>query len=303
MEGEVRERLILPLVIPLGALALIGVLVFSFSRVLLAAPREVAVAVALMLALNILAVCAVLAGRPRGMRFNPLLIAAVALAPLVLGVASTGVATKSKEGTPSTAKFRTVELGAKNTAFDKKQLTVVAGERYVIKFNNQDAVSHNLAIFAGSDAGGQKLFAGEIFAGPKTMDYRIPSLAAGSYFFRCDVHPAIMTGTIVAEEKKSKAKPGPARASVSAVKLAFSKPELSFRANSEVDLEFDNEESVPHNVAIFRGTDDKGDKVFSGEVITGPKKVVYRVPALVPGIYYFHCDIHPRTMKGSIKVA
>ena len=39
---------------------------------------------------------------------------------------------------------------------------------------------------------------GEIFSGPGQKTQSVPALAAGSWFFRCDVHPD-MQGTIVAE--------------------------------------------------------------------------------------------------------
>ena len=43
----------------------------------------------------------------------------------------------------------------------------------------------------------QRLFEGEIFSSG-TRVYDVPALAAGTYFFRCDVHPD-MTGTIIAK--------------------------------------------------------------------------------------------------------
>ena len=53
-----------------------------------------------------------------------------------------------------------------------------------------------MAIFTDSSAS-QSLYQGEIFSSA-TKVYDVPALAAGSYFFRCDVHPD-MTGTIIAK--------------------------------------------------------------------------------------------------------
>jgi plastocyanin len=36
--------------------------------------------------------------------------------------------------------------------------------------------------------------------------------------------------------------------------------------------------------------------------VTGPAKVTYDIPALDPGTYYFHCDVHP-TMSGNVTVS
>ena len=67
-----------------------------------------------------------------------------------------------------------------------------------ITFDNRDSVQHNFAIFAGADASAPLVFLGTVFAGPKTMDYTVPAMAPGSYYFHCNVHPT-MTGTITAK--------------------------------------------------------------------------------------------------------
>jgi plastocyanin len=38
---------------------------------------------------------------------------------------------------------------------------------------------------------------------------------------------------------------------------------------------------------------------FAGEIVTGPKQIVYNVPALPAGSYYFSCQVHPN-MHGTI---
>ena len=42
--------------------------------------------------------------------------------------------------------------------------------------------------------------------------------------------------------------------------------------------------------------------VFKGALITGVKTITYHVPALKPGTYTFHCDVHPDSMKGTFVV-
>jgi len=88
-----------------------------------------------------------------------------------------------------------VDLSAQNIAFSTSQIEVPAGKPFVIRFNNKDSVGHNVAIF---DASGKVVYRGEIFSGPKTVDYQVPALQPGTYHFQCDVHSTVMVGTLVA---------------------------------------------------------------------------------------------------------
>jgi plastocyanin len=87
-------------------------------------------------------------------------------------------------------------LKAANVAFDKTQLTVPANTPFILVFDNEDAVSHNVAIYRDS-AYQYAAFQGVLFSGPSTRWYPVPALTPGTYSFRCDLHPN-MTGTIVA---------------------------------------------------------------------------------------------------------
>lgn len=89
-----------------------------------------------------------------------------------------------------------VKITADQLKFSTDRLEVPAGKPFVIEFENKDAVQHNVAIL---DKDGNELFKGEIFAGPKTMQYNVPALDAGEYTFQCDVHPTVMFGTVVAK--------------------------------------------------------------------------------------------------------
>jgi len=92
----------------------------------------------------------------------------------------------------------TVDLTARNIAFDKSTITVPAGAQVMVSFDNQDSgVPHNFAVYHTS-AAQDAIFIGQIITGPKTITYSFTAPAQpGSYFFRCDVHPAQMTGTFV----------------------------------------------------------------------------------------------------------
>ena len=91
-----------------------------------------------------------------------------------------------------------VTLTAQNMAFDAKTLTAPAGSTVVMTFVNKDNdMPHNFALYTDSTAT-TKIFAGDFVTGPKTVTYTftVPS-KPGDYFFRCDIHPELMTGTFV----------------------------------------------------------------------------------------------------------
>jgi cytochrome c oxidase subunit II len=90
------------------------------------------------------------------------------------------------------------QIAAENIAYDKPCLTAPAGEKFTLKFTNKEAVPHNVAIFAGPDAKGEVVLQGAILNGAGTIDYQVPALERGRHFYRCDVHPSAMTGTLVA---------------------------------------------------------------------------------------------------------
>ena len=87
---------------------------------------------------------------------------------------------------------------------------------------------------------------------------------------------------------------------ISAMNIAFDTDHLSAPAGQPFVLAFDNNDpGVPHNVEI---KDASGASVFKGQIITGPAKVSYQVPALPAGSYMFVCDVHP-TMTGTLTAA
>jgi plastocyanin len=78
---------------------------------------------------------------------------------------------------------------------------------------------------------------------------------------------------------------------ISAQNIAFDTKQLDAPAGQPFVLDFDNNDpGVPHNVEIKDAT---GASVFKGQIITGPAKASYQVPALAAGSYTFLCDVHP----------
>jgi plastocyanin len=94
---------------------------------------------------------------------------------------------------------------------------------------------------------------------------------------------------------------GPSLPAADAVVVAegtqFTTPDVKAPADEPFTIAFDNRDTgQPHDVDIV-GPD--GNKVFDGEIVTGPKVVTYNVPALAPGTYPFHCSVHAN-MTGTL---
>jgi plastocyanin len=104
-----------------------------------------------------------------------------------------------------------VEVTAQNIQFTTARLTAPASQAFTLLFHNEDpGTPHNVAIYTDSSAS-SSLFVGTTFSGKATMNYEVPALPPGSYFFRCDVHPQ-MNGTVVAEVAPSET-PSPSASS------------------------------------------------------------------------------------------
>ncbi len=69
-------------------------------------------------------------------------------------------------------------------------------------------------------------------------------------------------------------------------------------ADTAFCIAFENQEDVPHNVAIYDG----GTALFQGDILDSAGSVVYEVPALPAGEYRFICDVHPQAMVGDVTV-
>ena len=85
--------------------------------------------------------------------------------------------------------------------------------------------------------------------------------------------------------------------SISAKDTAFSATTLTAKADTPFQIDFDNQDSAPHNIAI---KDASGAQVFKGDIVT-QQKIDYNVNALPAGAYQFWCEVHPN-MTGTLTV-
>lgn len=79
--------------------------------------------------------------------------------------------------------------------FVTETLEAQADEPFDILFANLDeGIVHNVAIYT-DDSAAEQLYVTPFVDGSATFTYEGPALGAGSYYFRCDVHP-LMDGTL-----------------------------------------------------------------------------------------------------------
>lgn len=304
-EPKNRESLLLPILIPFGALAVIGLALFGFSRILLAVSHNAATAVALGAAVAIMAIATFVATRKRvsSGSLAGLTIGVLGSCMLIGGVAIVAIGPEKEPQVVAKPQVLalTAPVGAAANGFEPGMLSAVPGQPIQIVLDNQESgVPHNVAVYASDpakDPSAALLGSADPLPGPSKLTVKVSALKVGSYFFRCDVHPATMHGVLTVAEGGGAS----GGASLSAKNLQFSTDKISLPASQATTISFDNQDAgTPHNVAIFS---DKGytDEIFTGDIVAGPAKVTYDIQALDAGTYFFHCDIHP-TMMGTVVV-
>ena len=92
----------------------------------------------------------------------------------------------------------TIDVRAEALAFDTDEIDLPAGTPATIRFENADAgTTHNIAIYT-DDTVTTAIWDGPDLLGPGSVDYPVPPIDAGEYYFHCDTHPT-MFGSVVVE--------------------------------------------------------------------------------------------------------
>jgi plastocyanin len=161
---------------------------------------------------------------------------------------------------------------------------------------------------------------------PVTAAGAIPRVAAGAegtvYLAFADTEDTELQMAVRAEEEPLLAVPSPeeqapgggtttgpapcepagAELAIAAQNLAFDTDCLAAPAGEPFTIEFDNRDTVPHNVAIYPAPP-PSEALFTGDVFSGPSTETYQVdPIEEEGNLYFQCDVHPN-MNGTFVVA
>jgi plastocyanin len=297
-----REDVMLPILLPLGALASIGAILFLFSRVLLHVSHVAATATALVTAASVLGIASLIASRKQvtGAAVFTMLGGVAGVAMFAGGIALL-VAQPSEEGGGVVVAL-TAPQGAAVSGFATSSLTAPAGTPFTLNFDNQDTSVQHDVVIATQGASGQVLFEGTVVTGPTTVAYAVDALDPGTYAFYCKIHPTTMTGTLDVEEGPPPPPGGGGGPSISVANLQFSTDSLTFEAGKPTTLHFENNDpGQTHNFSIY--TDESATTAeFQGQNTTGPQTVDYDIPKLPAGTYFFRCDVHPQDMTGTLTV-
>jgi len=96
-----------------------------------------------------------------------------------------------------------ITVVGKNIVFDQGTLTVPAGSAVNLTFDNEDSgVPHNFSVYTskeGAQSGEAPLASTKIETGPVQQTLTFAAPAPGTYYYRCDVHPTTMTGTLTVQ--------------------------------------------------------------------------------------------------------
>lgn len=301
MKPVVRDRFVMPIVLPIAIVAILGLVLYGFSRILLSITPEAATATAIVVAGGVLGAASFAAGRKQ-VRLSTIasMIGAITGFAMLAGGIALAVASGGQE---EEGERPVVVLAAADIAFDPTSLAVPAGHAFTLRFQNQDAdVQHNVDIFDNEGLTGEPVFAGPIITGVAEIDYPVPSLRPGGYFFRCVVH-SNMTGEMEAVEGEGPGGPGGPGGGVTVVaqNVAFDTSTIELPPDVPTTITFDNRDAgTQHNIAIYSDSE-LSQELFDGDLVTGPAIIEYPVPSLRPGDYFFLCIVHP-TMNGTVVV-
>lgn len=195
--GERAQRRVnlLPVGIPVVGFLAIASLMYLMSRILLAVPEQASTFIAMLVAVAVMATASFLALKPKVS--SRAVMTGLAVAAVLMtggGLVAASVGQRDIEAHGGEGHGGGIEIAAKDIAFDHTEIVLAANQDAVINFRNREALPHNVAIY-DTEAAAREFFRGDIVVGPITTEYRFKSPAAGTYFFRCDVHPN-MKGTV-----------------------------------------------------------------------------------------------------------
>ena len=214
--AEASERLALPMLVPLGILAFALLVIYGLSRVYLELNNDVATGLAAGIALGILATAWFLASRPSVPGWQIASIGLVAAAVLTGGALFAVIHEDDGEATAEEPSAAVSPAAGETPAappadnifavvmiptiqFDTDEITLPADTEVTISADNQDTgIPHNWAIYT-DDTASDLIALTDICAAPCLDEVTFTAPPPGEYFFRCDVHPIQMVGTVIVE--------------------------------------------------------------------------------------------------------
>jgi plastocyanin len=187
-----RERLLLPVVVPVGAAGLIFLLIFSMGKLLLELDPAYATVVAIGIALLILATCTLLAVGPRLPPTQLYLITGAPIA-IIIGI-GLYLAVQPRPAEPETVLTAIAEIATDNK-FSVTSVRVPVNTEVTLTLENRGVALHNWHVLNLTDAQGKEIKT-ELLSGGASQTIRFTIDKVGVYNFQCDVHPVEMRGQL-----------------------------------------------------------------------------------------------------------
>ena len=215
--AEASERLALPLLLPMGILAFALLVIYGLSRVYLEIDPGVATGLAAGIAVGILVVAWFVASRPSLPAWQIASVGVIAAAVLTGGALFAVINEdegEATEGTPVTDATPTEAVGPgpdtdaelfevamiATLKFDVDEITLPAETDVTISADNQDGgIPHNWAMYT-DDSASELIALTKICAAACVDEVTFTTPPPGEYFFRCDVHPTQMVGTVIVQK-------------------------------------------------------------------------------------------------------
>jgi plastocyanin len=316
-----RDRLALPVLLPVLAVGTILLTIFSFGYVLLQVQetRE-AWPVAIAVAAAILLIAAFINSQP-SIRGLPLYALTALPASVVLAIGLFYLIRPAAEGPaggPVSAVIQPpgpLQQIATDNRFSQTEYTIIAGQQYTLNFSNQGNALHNWAVKGVQGADGQPVQT-QLLPGGQSETINFTINQPGTYQFICDVHPVEMVGelTVISAEQAAAAggaaagaggggggNPGPGTIVSIATDNRFSPTQYNARANEQTTLTLENRGQQIHNWAV-KGVQGTNGQPVQTRLLPGGQSETIQFTIAQPGTYNVICDVHPVEMTATLTV-
>ena len=308
-----RDRLLIPLFLPLLTAGAILLSIFAFGTVLLEVQESgQAWPVAIIAATAILLVGTVIAVQPK-LEGLPLYLMTALPAAVILAIGLFFLVRPSGEGSGSPAIAAIPAPGpleevALDNKFQPATFTIVAAQQYTLNLKNSGQAQHNWHVLNVTGADGKPITTSLLAAGAsETVNFTID--APGTYKVQCDVHPAEMTGQLTVVDASAAAGAAPAGGGQAgpgtivnvATDNKFAPVQLNANANEATKLTLQNRGQALHNLHILNVKGADGKDVATQILPAGQSETITFTLATA-GTYDFNCDVHPVEMRGKITV-
>jgi plastocyanin len=313
-----RDRLGLPILLPVMVVGAILLTIFSFGYVLLEIQetRE-AWPIAIAVAAGILLIAAFINSQP-SVRGLPLYIITALPAAVILAIGLFYFIRPAPEGTAEGPVAAVIpppgplEEIATDNRFSETEFTIAAGQQYTMNFSNQGSAVHNWAVKGVTNTDGQPIQT-QLLTGGQSESLNFTIAEPGEYQFICDVHPVEMVGTltVVSEAEAGAAtgaaggsgggNPGPGTIVSIATDNKFDPTQYNAVANEQTSLTLENRGTQIHNFHVQNVTGANGQPVTT-RLLPGGQSETIQFTIAQPGTYNVVCDVHPTEMTARLTV-